>query len=198
MRKAIALLAEHAPTVKLIGDAGGMYAARAAGLSHQFELLTPDVGEIGFLAEPEATHPAYVARYLFGQNGFDPLVLISKAFELGTASRVLVVKGSTDYVAARTLDGRAIEVIASVDGPDVPALEAIGGTGDTITGFIIGMLASGIDTERAALYALQTNRIVGQICQATPATQVSELVSHFGAALEKARSVNKLVCDVDA
>lgn len=189
MRKACETLAEQAPHIQLIGDAGGMYAARAAGVSSQFELLTPDIGEIGFLAEPEATHPAYVARYLFGQSDFNPVELIVKAHELGTASRVLVVKGSTDYVAARSIDGKSMETLAHIDGPDVPALEAIGGTGDTITGFALGLMASGFSTEQSAVYALHANRIAGKLCGATPATQVGELVNYFGSALKQARII---------
>jgi ADP-dependent NAD(P)H-hydrate dehydratase / NAD(P)H-hydrate epimerase len=51
---------------RLVADAGGMYAAKAAGLASHFDLMTPDVGEVGFLADECATHPAYVSHYLFG------------------------------------------------------------------------------------------------------------------------------------
>src|ERR1035437_3625304 len=49
----------------MIADAGAMYAAKGAGLARQFDMFTPDMTEMGFLADPEATHPAYAARHLF-------------------------------------------------------------------------------------------------------------------------------------
>ncbi|HSQ22573.1 MAG TPA: sugar kinase, partial [Coriobacteriia bacterium] len=122
MRHAVGELAGAVPGVMLVADAGGMYAAKAAGLAPRFELMTPDVGEVGFLADPAVTHPAYVSHYLFGNNGFDPVALAAKAYESGGSARVLLIKGVRDHVAR---DGAIVEV---VDEPCVPELEAIGGT----------------------------------------------------------------------
>ncbi len=50
----------------LVADAAAMYAAKAAGLAPQFDVFTPDLSELAFLADPEASHPAYVGKHLFG------------------------------------------------------------------------------------------------------------------------------------
>jgi len=181
MKHAIEIIDRLAPPALLVADAGGMYAARAAGLSGRFELLTPDVGEIGFLAEKEATHPAYVAEYLFGSENFDVPTLIDKAYELGTASEVLIVKGSKDYVAAKSAAPHYI--VSTIDYPDVPELEAIGGTGDTITGLASGYLSIGQETQDAAFGALAMNRRAGQKIGAQVFTPVLEIIEAFGATM---------------
>lgn len=181
MKHAVEAVEQIAPHALLVADAGGMYAARAAGLSGRFELLTPDVGEIGFLAETEATHPAYVAEYLFGTEKFDVPTLIEKAYELGTASKVLIVKGSMDYVAAKSAAPHYI--VSTLDYPDVPELEAIGGTGDTITGLASGYLSIGQETQDAAFGALAMNRRAGQKIGAQVFTPVLEIIEAFGATM---------------
>lgn len=176
MRHALEKIQEVSPQSRLVADAGGMYAARAAGLSSGFDLLTPDVGEIGFLAEPGATHPAYVANYLFGQEAFDPVRLIDEAYALGTASRVLIVKGSTDYVATASA---APHITATIHEPDIPELEAIGGTGDTVVGLASGLMSTGVETEQAAIAALRINRLAGQKIVAQVYTPVREMIRAF-------------------
>ncbi len=49
----------------IIADAGMMYAAKAAGLARNLDIFTPDAGELAFLADKNATHPAYVKKVLF-------------------------------------------------------------------------------------------------------------------------------------
>ncbi|MBN2247867.1 MAG: sugar kinase [Coriobacteriia bacterium] len=171
MRKAVDGLAEAAPGALLVADAGGMYAAKAAGLASRFELMTPDVGEVGFLADPSVTHPAYVSRYLFGNDGFDPVMLAASAHETGGSARVLLIKGARDHI---TLDGRVAEV---VDEPCVPELEAIGGTGDTVAGLASAFLAAGFPTVDAARCACLANREAGRVMGATPAMHASDLVA---------------------
>jgi hypothetical protein len=171
MRHAVAELQTVAPDALLVADAGGMYAAKAAGLARHFELMTPDVGEVGFLADPSVTHPAYVSHYLFGTNGFDPVGLVARAHETGGAARVLLVKGVRDHVAR---DGVVAEV---VDEPCVPELEAIGGTGDTVTGLASAFLAAGFPTVDAAKCACLANREAGRVMGATPAMHARDLVA---------------------
>lgn len=171
MRTALSDLARETPAAMLVADAGGMYAAKAAGVASSFELMTPDVGEVGFLADPEISHPAYVSRYLFGTADFDPAALACKAHETGGSSRVLLVKGARDHVV---LDG---EVACVVDEPCVPALEAIGGTGDTVTGIACGLLAAGFPAVDAAVCACLANREAGRVMGATPAMRASDLVA---------------------
>ncbi|MBF4509664.1 MAG: sugar kinase [Aeromicrobium sp.] len=171
MRRAVEQLAESVPDTLLVADAGGMYAAKAAGLANRFELMTPDVGEVGFLADPAVTHPAYVSHYLFGNEGFDPVVLAGRAHETGGAARVLLIKGVRDHIAR---DG-VIE--AEVDDPCVPELEAIGGTGDTVTGLASAFLAAGFPTVDAARCACLANREAGRAMGATPALHARDLVA---------------------
>ncbi|MEM3652517.1 MAG: hypothetical protein QXL21_05285, partial [Nitrososphaerales archaeon] len=49
----------------MIADAGSMLIAKATGSCKKFDLFTPDAGEICFLADPEAGHPAYVKSMFF-------------------------------------------------------------------------------------------------------------------------------------
>jgi NAD(P)H-hydrate repair Nnr-like enzyme with NAD(P)H-hydrate dehydratase domain len=177
MRQAVAELADLAESgTRLVADAGGMYAARASGVGSLFELMTPDVGEVGFLADESASHPAYVSHYLFGTQGFDPVELARKA-QQGGAARVLLVKGETDHI----VEGG--EVVGSVSGPMVPALEAIGGTGDTLAGLASGLMATGMPTVEAALLAARANREAGRLLSARPDHRPLDLADHFGPAL---------------
>lgn len=171
MRRAVDQLAEAAPDALLVADAGGMYAAKAAGLANRFELMTPDVGEVGFLADPAVTHPAYVSHYLFGNDGFDPVALARQAHETGGAARVLLIKGVRDHIA------KAGVIEAEVDQPCVPELEAIGGTGDTVTGLASAFLAAGFPTVDAARCACLANREAGRIMGATPEMHARDLVA---------------------
>lgn len=172
----IASPAEGGPL--LVADAGGMYAARAAGLGARFELMTPDVGEVGFLADASVTHPAYVRHYLLGVDGFDPLALAQQA-QGGLAARVLLVKGSTDHIVE---DGR---LVATVTDPCVPELEAIGGTGDTLAGLCSALMASGIHTAEAAHLGARANRIGGALLGARPDHGPADLATHFPEALSE-------------
>ena len=171
MRRAVQQLAEVAPDAILVADAGGMYAAKAAGLAPRFELMTPDVGEVGFLADPEVTHPAYVSRYLFGTDAFDPPALARRAYESGGSAKTLLIKGALDLVVR---DGVVQDEIAE---PCVPQLEAIGGTGDTVTGLASAFLAAGFPTVDAARCACRANREAGRVIGATPAMQAADLVA---------------------
>ncbi len=171
MRRAVHQLAEVAPDSMLVADAGGMYAAKAAGLAPRFELMTPDVGEVGFLADPEATHPAYASRYLFGTDAFEPTALALHAHETGGSAKTLIIKGARDLVAR---DGVVRDEIAE---PCVPQLEAIGGTGDTLTGLASAFLAAGFPTLDAARVACLANREAGRVMRATPVMQAADLVA---------------------
>lgn len=171
MRRAVDRLAAVAPNALLVADAGGMYAAKAAGLASRFELMTPDAGEVGFLADPDVTHPAYVSQYLFGTETFDPVTLVTRAHETGGSARTLLVKGARDLIAR---DG---VVAHEVTDPCVPELEAIGGTGDTVTGLAAAFLAAGFPTVDAARCACLANRKAGEVMGATPAMHAADLVA---------------------
>ena len=48
---------ENAPL--MVADAGFMYVAKMSGYADAYELFTPDVGELAFLADEKAPHPFY-------------------------------------------------------------------------------------------------------------------------------------------
>lgn len=173
MREAIGWLAPLVEDgrVRLVADVGGMYAAKAAGLAPHFDLMTPDVGEVGFLADERATHPAYVSHYLFGASGFDPVELAHLAHERRGSARVLLIKGATDRIAEA---GTVRETVAE---PCIPELEAIGGTGDTITGLASAFMAAGYPTLDAAVNAARANRAAGAAMRARPDHRADDLVA---------------------
>lgn len=160
----------------LVADAGSMYTAKAAGLSKDFDLFTPDPGEMAFLADPEAVHPAYVRHYIFESIDNIP-DLIRQAYRYSNAARVLLVKGAIDYIAK---DGEIIEKVAE---PCIPVLEAIGGTGDTLTGIVSALIASGYDIVEAAMKAAKINRFVGALSGPNPSTKVWEMIQYIPKAL---------------
>jgi ADP-dependent NAD(P)H-hydrate dehydratase / NAD(P)H-hydrate epimerase len=161
----------------LIGDAGGMYAIKAAGLSPQFDLFTPDPGELAFLSDADALHPAYVRHFISEVDTTDMPRLILKAFEHKDAAKVLLVKGETDYIATGG------EILATISEPNISAMEAIGGTGDTITGIVAALIHGGYGIVDASIKTAHINRLAGLLCDPTPATQIGELISHIPQAL---------------
>jgi hypothetical protein len=163
----------------MIADAGSMLIAKATNSCKKFDLFTPDAGEICFLADPEAGHPAYVKSLLFEIDTTEVPSLIEKAYANGNAPRYLLVKGPTDFIVD---DGRIVYTIAE---PNIPVLEPIGGTGDTITGMVSALISGGYEPMRACLIAGRANRLAGQMTNPTPATQVFEMIGHIGEAVRK-------------
>lgn len=161
----------------LVADAGAMYAAKAAGLANQFDILTPDPSEIAFLADAKASHPAYVSEHLINVDGTQVPQQVADAYRQGDAARMLLVKGKTDYVA------RNGEILATINEPNIPMLEPIGGTGDTITGLVSALVYAGFEPDKAAVIAFRTNRIAGELAQPTPATRARQIIEYFGDAL---------------
>ena len=154
----------------MIADAAAMYAAKAAGLAPSFDIFTPDLSEMAFLADPDAMHPAYVSRHLFESDASKIPELVAAAYRHKNAAKILLVKGSKDVVA------EAGKILATVTEPDVPALEAIGGTGDTISGMMGALIASGLEPRLAAVVTARANRTAGVYAKATPATRISEVI----------------------
>ncbi|MDD5604645.1 MAG: NAD(P)H-hydrate dehydratase [Dehalococcoidales bacterium] len=157
----------------LIADAGAMYAAKAAGQAEKFGIFTPDPSEIAFLADPNATHPAYIANHLFDSEIEDVPQLIKAAYSHKSAARVMVVKGARDYIAKNG------EILATIEDPNVPVLEAIGGTGDTITGLVSAFTYAGVEPVEAGILAAKCNRMGGKMANPTPATKVSQIIDTF-------------------
>jgi NAD(P)H-hydrate repair Nnr-like enzyme with NAD(P)H-hydrate dehydratase domain len=163
----------------MIADAASMYSAKASGMASRFDIFTPDATEMAFLADPNASHPAYIFRHLFDTDITQTPNLIKEAYSQNNCAKLLLVKGAIDYIVS---EGKILETI---DKPDVPALEPIGGTGDTITGLVAALAYAGLEPHEAAIIAAKTNRMAGQLAQPTPATKVSEIIRKFPFVLER-------------
>jgi NAD(P)H-hydrate repair Nnr-like enzyme with NAD(P)H-hydrate dehydratase domain len=175
--KVLLALMELDPRPVLVADAGFMYAAKMSGMASKYDLFTPDAGELAFLADEQAPHPFYTRGFIL-QNGNGAPELIRRAYEYDNAARCLLVKGAKDHIATGT------GIFASVDSPDVEALEAMGGTGDTVTGMAAALIHAGFDAPSAALMAARANRLAAQYARPTPASQVADLIWHIPKALE--------------
>ncbi len=157
----------------MVADAASMYAAKAAGLATEFDIFTPDATEMAFLADADATHPAYINRHLFDTDITQTPRLVAAAYQQRNASKLLLVKGAIDYVVR---DG---DILATITEPNVPELEAIGGTGDTITGLVSAFAYAGLELHEAAIIAARSNRMAGKFARATPATRVRQVIEQF-------------------
>ena len=162
----------------LIADAGFMYVAKMGGDASSFDLFTPDAGELAYLADEKAPHPFYTRGFILHEENLVP-DLIKRAYRHNNAASYLLVKGATDYIADRS------GVIAMIDSPQEEALEAIGGTGDTLTGIVSALIESGIDLESASINAARVNRLAGSLAKPTPATQVYDIIRQIPYALDK-------------
>ena len=156
----------------MIADAASMYSAKAAGLATSFDIFTPDAAEMAFLADPDATHPAYI-RFMVTDDISRTPEIIKTAYQNKNAARLLLVKGAIDYIVSNG------EIVATITEPDVPPMEAIGGTGDAITGLVSAFVYAGLEPPEAAIIAARANRMAGRFAQATPATKVGQVIAQF-------------------
>jgi len=162
----------------LIADAGAMYVAKAGGDASFYDVFTPDIGEMAFLADERAVHPTYTRGFISDLEGDVP-ELVRRAFAAKNAARTLFVKGKVDYICQ---DGKILE---KIDQPNIEALEPIGGTGDMITGMISGLIHAGKSPVEACRIAGRVNRKAGELSQPTPATQVKDIIKFIPAALKE-------------
>ncbi len=181
IRDVLNSLGERRQGVTLIADAGAMYAAKAAGLAKEIDIFTPDAGEMAYLADPEATHPAYVEHLLFELDASEVVTLIKKAYESGNTPKILLVKGPIDYVVEEG------EVVETIDEPSVSAMEAIGGTGDSLTGILSALMYGGYDKIDACIKAARINRIAGKLAQPDPASSILNIIAKIPDALKEVR-----------
>ncbi len=162
----------------LIADAGFMYAAKMSGQAEVYDLFTPDAGELAFLADETAPHPFYTRGFILHNENQIP-DLIARAYRYNNAPRYLLVKGKQDYVANQQ------GILATIDSRMEETLEAIGGTGDTLTGIVAALIGTGMEIRKSAIIAAHVNRLAGYYANPTPATQVMEIIRHIPEALEK-------------
>ena len=169
-------LEEKGKLPALIADAGYMYVAKMSGFAGAYDLFTPDIGELAFLADEVAPHPFYTRGFILHEEENVP-GLIKRAFEGENAAKALLIKASKDYVCTR--EG----IVATVDTPNVETLEPIGGTGDTLTGMVAALTYAGYSVAEAATVAAKANRLAGKLANPTPATQVVEIIREISNAL---------------
>ncbi|HVP23549.1 MAG TPA: NAD(P)H-hydrate dehydratase [Conexivisphaerales archaeon] len=163
----------------MIADAGSMLIAKATGSCRKFDLFTPDAGEICFLADPEAGHPAYVKSMLFEIDTTQVPKLIDQAYASGNAPRYMLIKGPVDFIVDNG------KVVSTISEPNIPALEPIGGTGDTITGMVSALISGGYEPVKACVIAGRANRLAGQMTNPDPSTQVFQIIKNLGPAVRK-------------
>jgi hypothetical protein len=161
----------------LIADAGSMYVAKAGGYASYYDIFTPDMGELAFLADEKADHPAYTRGFIWHMNQ-NVEELVQRAYHWNNAADFLFVKGSTDYIC------RAGRIIRSIGEPSVREMEAIGGTGDTITGMLSALAYRNKGLVEACLMAARANREAGRLVRPTPATQVGKIIECIPDALK--------------
>ena len=167
---------EQRPT--LIADAGFMYAAKMSGQAIKYDLFTPDIGELAFLADEEAPHPFYTRGFILHEENLAENLIV-RAYKHKNAARYLLVKGKQDYLASAKGTETTIDIFME------EAMEAIGGTGDTLTGIVSSMIGAGFEIKEAAVTAAQVNRLAGHYVQPSPATQVMEIIRNIPRALEQ-------------
>jgi hypothetical protein len=161
----------------LIADAGFMYAAKMSGNATIFDLFTPDPGELAFLADEEAPHPFYTRGFLL-QDESRVEELIQRAYKHNNASKYMLVKGNRDYIVK---EGKILDIISE---PCIEALEAIGGTGDTLTGITSALIDSGFPAEKAMILSAKINRIMGMLSNPDPSMQVGEIIKFIPEAIK--------------
>jgi ADP-dependent NAD(P)H-hydrate dehydratase / NAD(P)H-hydrate epimerase len=167
----------------LIADAGFMYAAKMSGQSPCYEFFTPDVGELAFLADEIAPHPFYTRGFILHPDADAP-DLIRRAYRHQNAAKYLVVKGKTDYIADEK------QIIETVNTPSFEAMEAIGGTGDMLTGLLTVLCGTDLKPAEAAVLAARVNRWTGYHAAPTPATHIIELIECIPQAVSSLRTAH--------
>lgn len=160
----------------LVADAGYMYVAKMSGFASCYDLFTPDIGELAFLADESAPHPFYTRGFLLQEEDAAE-ELIKRAYEHENAARYLLVKGKCDLVA--TAEG----ILERICEPCVENMEPIGGTGDTVTGLAAALIQGGSPIAEAAAAAARINRVMGLMSNPTPAYSVIDLIQSLEEAM---------------
>lgn len=169
---------ELSPKPIMVADAGFMYVAKMSGYATTYDLFTPDIGELAFLADEKAPHPFYTRGFLLAKDEDVP-GLLERAIRHENCPQNMIVKGITDYILCNG------DLVATVKEPAVAAMESIGGTGDVVTGLATAYLAAGNPICKSALWAARAARLLAEYCKPNPATQAAELIRQIGEVLIK-------------
>lgn len=160
------------PRPVIIADAGFMYAAKMSGYADFYDVFTPDIGELAFLADDAAPHPFYTRGFILHETNRIP-EMVARAYRFNNAARYLLIKGAQDVLA----DAEGIRQVVSE--PVVPSLEAIGGTGDILTGLVAALTGLGYELPVACLYAATVSRLAGDRALPDPGTRVLEIIERI-------------------
>lgn len=179
MKKVVESAEKYNKRPILIADAGSMYAAKSAKLAKKFDLFTPDLGELAFLADEKATHPAYMKNFLFEMDTNKIPYLIEESYRYKNSPNNIIVKGEKDYIVNKG------KIISIIDDPIIPELEPIGGTGDTLTGIVAALVSLGLGIQNTAIIASKANRMAGKLANVTPASKVGEIINKLPNVYEK-------------
>jgi hypothetical protein len=178
----VLIAARSLPRVPLmVADAGFMYVAKMSGYAHLYDLFTPDIGEMAFLADEKAPHPFYTRGFLLAKDDDAPS-LLRRSQAHGNCPMNLLIKGSTDYIVSQG------QIVHTISEPSVAAMECIGGTGDLVTGLVTAFLMKGLDMEKACLAAARIARLLAEEYQPNPGTTAAELLSCLPQTLRKFNS----------
>ena len=162
----------------LVADAGFMYVAKMSGYADAYDLFTPDLGEMAFLADEKAPHPFYTRGFLLAEEEDIP-ALLARAQAHGNCPANLIIKGRADHIVC---DG---QLTATVEEPSEPAMECIGGTGDLVTGLVTALLAGKVPLCKASLAAARLARLLARHCAPDPGTQVAQLLEQLPQVLHR-------------
>jgi len=165
----------------MAADAGFMYVAKMSGYAEAYDLFTPDLGELAFLADEKAPHPFYTRGFLLAHEEDAP-ALLQRALEHSNCAANMIIKGARDYIVEL---GR---ITATVDAPSVPAMECIGGTGDLVTGLATAFLCGGAPMGEACTAAARVARLLARHCAPNPGTSIGELIEHLPQTLRAANA----------
>ena len=160
------------PRPLIIADAGYMYAAKMSGYADFYDVFTPDIGELAFLADEAAPHPFYTRGFILHESN-RMSEMVARAYRFNNAARYLLIKGEQDVLA----DAEGIRQVVSE--PVVPSLEAIGGTGDILTGLVAALTGLGYEVPVACLHAATVSRLAGERARPDPGTRVLEIIERI-------------------
>ncbi|MCX5873172.1 MAG: sugar kinase [Deltaproteobacteria bacterium] len=169
----------HRP--RLVADAGFMYVAKMGGSAPAFDLFTPDLGEMAFLADESAPHPFYTRGFLLDESRNVP-ELVKLAYENENAARYLLVKGRVDYVASKD------KILSEISEPNIEAMESIGGTGDSLTGIVAALIAAGMQIPEAATLAARANRLMGALASPNPAWSIADFLPFVPSSIRQVKN----------
>lgn len=134
----------------LVADAGFMYVAKMSGYATKYDLFTPDMGELAFLADEKAPHPFYTRGFLSQENRDVPR-LLERAIKYKNYPANMIIKGKTDYIICNN------KLAGMISEPSIPAMECIGGTGDMVKGAASAYLSAVYPICKSAFMASVTS-----------------------------------------